>query len=489
MSSNKQIAVKDLVIDLANFRTVIQTNEQNAVHAMISISPAFFWGLMESLLDDGYLPTENIIVLERSDGTKVVKEGNRRIAALKIALKVIDTADLDLPPKIVKRIAGLSSNWIVDNTAVPCTVYGETDSAVVDKIITLTHGKGIKAGRDTWSAVARARHSRDMNGSIEAGLDLLEKFFIHSTNHTQEQRDRWAGDYSLTVLDEAIKKIASRLGSTSSLDLAKQYPKIEHKKALDDIIRAIGLETLGFSKIRGSEDFATLFGIPLPPSQDVSSVLGGDESNNMQDDGNSGASPDTNNVDVDSANTTTHPAESEGDDKSKDAQLVVKKPSNSKVIATPLEDEKSVKRALKSLKIMGQNRAKVATLRIEAGKLKLKDNPIAFCFLLRSMFEISAKAYCDDHSQSGLSVKKSDGSDKFLMDVLRDIINHLTQNKKDKTMLKMLHGPATELGRTDGILSITSLNQLVHHPTFAINSSQIPTTFAAVFPLLIEMNK
>lgn len=38
---------------------------------------------MESLLDDGYLPTENIIVLESPDGKMVVREGNRRVASLK----------------------------------------------------------------------------------------------------------------------------------------------------------------------------------------------------------------------------------------------------------------------------------------------------------------------------------------------------------------------------------------------------------------------
>jgi len=40
---------------------------------------------MESLLDDGYSPTENIIVLDNTDHL-VVKEGNRRIAALKLIL-------------------------------------------------------------------------------------------------------------------------------------------------------------------------------------------------------------------------------------------------------------------------------------------------------------------------------------------------------------------------------------------------------------------
>lgn len=63
MPETKQVAVKDLTLDLANFRTVRQASETTALHAMISTSPDRFWALTDSLLQDGYLPTESIIVL------------------------------------------------------------------------------------------------------------------------------------------------------------------------------------------------------------------------------------------------------------------------------------------------------------------------------------------------------------------------------------------------------------------------------------------
>jgi hypothetical protein len=76
-------SVQDLALDLANHRTVQQVDEIHAVQTMISISPDRFWALMESLIDDGYLPTENILVLETGKDTpkSIVKEGNRRVAA------------------------------------------------------------------------------------------------------------------------------------------------------------------------------------------------------------------------------------------------------------------------------------------------------------------------------------------------------------------------------------------------------------------------
>ena len=54
---------------------------------MVSMSPDSFWALTESLLADGYHPTENIIVTKKSSKDLTVKEGNRRIAALKIILR------------------------------------------------------------------------------------------------------------------------------------------------------------------------------------------------------------------------------------------------------------------------------------------------------------------------------------------------------------------------------------------------------------------
>ena len=63
MSKNAELEVKKLSLDLKNFRTVPQKNELMAIKAMISISPDRFFAVMESIIDLGYTPTENIIIL------------------------------------------------------------------------------------------------------------------------------------------------------------------------------------------------------------------------------------------------------------------------------------------------------------------------------------------------------------------------------------------------------------------------------------------
>ena len=84
---------------------------------------------------------------------------------------------------------------------------------------------------------------------------------------------------------------------------------------------------------------------------------------------------------------------------------------------------------------------------------------------------------------------KTDGKDKSLVEVLREITNHLTKNKADKQMTKTLHGAMTELAKSEGLLSVTSMNQLVHNPKFSVDASHICNLFANVFPLLEAMNR
>jgi hypothetical protein len=127
---------------------------------------------------------------------------------------------------------------------------------------------------------------------------------------------------------------------------------------------------------------------------------------------------------------------------------------------------------------------------VELKNLDVMITPHAFCCVLRSLFEVSAKAYCGDHSSSGgPKAVDSSGKDRILVSVLKDVVNHLTSDKQDKAMERALHGAITELATPESVLSVTSMNQLVHSTDFVINGANVCTLFANVFPLLEEMNK
>ena len=105
------------------------------------------------------------------------------------------------------------------------------------------------------------------------------------------------------------------------------------------------------------------------------------------------------------------------------------------------------------------------------------------------MFEISAKAYCTDHaSAGGPSFKHNNGRNRRLVDILSDITDHLTEGKKKTDRVKELHGAITELARPEGLLSVTSMNQLVHNPKFSVTTTDVCQLFGNIFPLLEAMN-
>ncbi|KQW75247.1 hypothetical protein [Methylibium sp. Root1272] len=460
MPVSESTSIKRLSIDLSNYRTTRQKDERHAVEAIIAINPDWFWALTESLLDDGYLPTENVLVQRTGSGSKAlltVKEGNRRVSALKIIHGLIPTKDLSVPANILERIATVATPaWKKANLNLPCVVYGPEEADIANRIRSLTHGKGEKAGRDKWTAVARARHNRDENKASEPALDVLEKYLKHGANLTTRQAQLWSGDYPLSVLEEALKRMSTRLGCLNSTDVGKKYPnKVQHRLKFDEVIFAIGQKSVTFDSLR-TTDVATAFGIPdvkLAPSSSSGTTA--------------------------SAGTGTAGAPAPAP--------AAAAATGKKVAAVAVQDPRRVARALRDFTPKGQRREKVVSLLVEIRRLKLDKNPIAFCFLLRSMFEISAKAYCTDHKSAGLSTTKN-GIDRKLLDVLRDVTKHLTNNSADQAMLKALHGSLTELAKPEGILSVTSMNQLVHNPTFSQQPQDIAVLFGNVFPLVEAMN-
>lgn len=483
MARTELVKISKLKLDLKNFRTVPQATEEDAIKAMISVSPDKFAALIDSLITDGYLPTENIIVLETGSKSAkfTVKEGNRRIAALKIIHGIYKATDFAIPDSIKKLIKEITLDWKKANDTVPCSIYAPNEINIVDKIVTLAHGKGEKASRDQWKAVARARHNRDFNKAKEPALDLLEKYLVKGKNITGQQKERWAGDYPLTVLEEAMRKGHTRFGVSTVADMALKYPRINYRMELEEVLRNIGLENIKFETIRSTTNDYLSEDYGLPP---LSNSNNSSNSPNTSTDGNNSNTTSSqqntqNTENSGSSNTSSNTSPSQGTPNSGASG------TNSGTKAYSNTDPKSVTKSLKLFTPKGNNRDKVVSLKEEALKLKIKETPLAFCFILRSMFEISAKAYCKDQK---ITVTGTNGQEKPLVDVLRLVTNHLTKNKTDKSMVKVLHGALTELAKPDGILSVTSMNQLVHSSTFSVIPSDICLLFGNIYPLLEAMN-
>lgn len=479
MPFSTSLPVRDLGLDLANFRTVAQPTEVAAIQSMISTNPDWFWALLESLTE-GYLPTENILVINEPHRTPryTVKEGNRRVAALKIIHGHVSTDAVSVPTALESKIRDLMPSWKKENANVPCAVYSDAEIDTVDRIIALTHGKGEKAGRAPWTAVARARHNRDHNQIAEPALDLLETFLQERPNITPEQAARWAGDYHITLLAEVLQKIHRRFGVASPTALAQAYPALPDRAVLDVILRDIGLGQIKFSDVRAAGD---VFGsryhlqsatvVPSSPTPVSSSATG-----RAQPSGGAGPA-------AVSAGPAPSPA---APPPSPQAGATTVPPSGPAAVSA--YDQRAVKRLLKAFRPAGTGREKLVALRDEARSLSLDSHPLAFCFLLRSMFEISAVLYCQDPLATGRpKTVDAKGRPKTLANLLKDVTNHLCHG--NASMEKTLHGALAELAMPDGLLSVTSMNQLVHNPRFVTTEHHICAVFSNIFPLLDLMNK
>ena len=480
------LEIKDLRLDLHNYRTVAQESEIKALHALVSINPDKFWALAQSLLEDKFHLNQNIVVLKSGKGGKdlIVREGNRRIGILKLIHGQLPSKDLKIPAHVEKLIAGVTVEWKKDTLKVPCAVYEPSEAKAVDKIVAQTHGKAEEAARVPWNAVARARHNRDENKASEPGLDLLEAYLKHGKNVTAYQKERWGGVYPLSVLDEALPTIAKRLGFATSREVADKYPGLEaHRDAVENVLHAIGSEQLAFPGLRSGTDVLAGYGLP-PGATGTSSTTGTASSGGAGGGSTSAAGAGTAGA-TGTTGTTAGGASAGTASGGTAGRSAATRRSGTRAVAS--NDPRAVARALRRFQVVGKDREKVVVLLDEIKLLKLKKHPHAFCFLLRSMFEISAKAYCKNQGKSAaLKTQEKDGRDRRLVDVLRDVTKHLVD--KDPAMKRALHGAMTELAVPTGFLSVTSMNQLVHDTRFVIGPHQIAILFANVFPLLEAMN-
>ncbi|WP_352422267.1 hypothetical protein [Proteiniphilum sp.] len=477
MPKTEFINIEDLQIDLHNYRTVPQKNEEDAINAMIAIKPDRFFAVMESIIDDGYLPTENIIILDNEG--KIVKEGNRRVASMKIIHGIHNPDKFPIPANIQNKIKDINSEWKDSNGSIPCTIFQIEEKEKVDRIVSLAHAKGEKASRDPWTSVAKARHNRNEKGASEPALDLLEKYLSVGKNLTLQQKDRWSGDYPVTILDEALRKIITRIGYSTVSELAEDYPDIKSRSQLEDILRDIGIDLISFNIIRDkSSDFAESYGIP-PLKTDTKEASQQESKNKTETGTKEDVKPDNN------TNTSSNPPSNNSQPEHSSHQNDATSKPSSKPKARAINDPKHINLLLRKFNPRGENRQKVVLLRDELKNLNIQKNPLAFCFLTRSIFEISAKVYCEENS---ISLTKSNSKEKKLVELLKEVVDHLTANRSNKEMLKVLHGAVTEISKPVGLLSVTSMNQLVHNSIFSIQPSDICILFSNIYPLLEAMN-
>lgn len=454
-----------LTLDLNNFRVTPQENEIQAIQALHDIRPDDFNGLIDSFLENGYLPEENILVLEKElpDGKKqIVAEGNRRVACIKLIRKSVYLDNFSFPEKLKTKISSAPQEIKDELKTVPCIHYSSTEEDACLKAVARIHGRKTPASRTQWTALAKMRHDRK-NGQSKPALDMLEKYLLNGSNFKVLQQTLWAADYPITVLDAALPKIANRLDYDSTKDLVSRYPQISYQLELEDLLQKIGLKQIGFDIIREKKEFNEkkwldhFFG----DEEEAVNVI----ADNTQNKGVSEGSSQAKNTGIGT------PTASE--------EAVIPQQKQNIKSAPSVDTQKALRQNLQSLTISGQDTSKISKIRKEMLNLSLSKYNIAFILLYRSFVELSADKYCDIHN---ISKNNSKGRklelNKILLKIMDDKLN------KDSSYKDRLSSSRREINKRDNLFSTNSINDVVHGPYFMITSKEICIGFNNMLPLL-----
>jgi len=473
MPTSQTIPVRKLRLDLKNFRMLPQPDEVSSVHAMIMIAPNKFWGLLDSLVADGYLLTDNIIVLRNPKGQLVVKEGNRRVACMKLIHKLIQDPRIQIPLARAQAIDALSREFLKVHSELPCVVYEMAEASVVDRLVTLAHGKGESASRDAWESVATARHNRDMKNASEPALDALEKYLKRGSNCSKDKVDQWGGSFPLSLLAEVLQRLAPLFGEKNGTSLAGAYPSIPHLKTFDQIVWDVGMEAISFPKIRADRNyFTTHYNLvdPNPAKQAAAAGVGGN-SNAASGAGGSNSGSGT--------AGSTSPASSGA-----------AKNTRGKNKTATIDSPAGVKQLLRTYAPRGKDAQKLATLVGELKLLNIAKTPFATCFIIRSIIEIAAKQFAAANGVSMIKQTPNGPKDKPILTVLAECRAELVKGHPPKDPhVRSLDNAMATLSNKRGSVSIDALAQLHHHPRFAIKVSDLCIEFSNIFPLLKELTK
>ncbi len=472
MSTNQLIPVSKLHLDLHNYRTMPQNSEIEAIHAMI-LTNSNFESILISLMDYGYMNVENIVVFKKGNKL-IVKEGNQRIACLKLIWGIHDIKQFKkIPSAVVKRVVDFRKTdpeWFINNKDVPCLIYDKAEEAICLKTVSLIHGYNENAKRTKWDAIARSRHDRDENGNEHPALDLLEAYLSTCKEISEDVKVYWSAKYPLTVLSEGLNTISKRLEVTID-DLLSDYPSGFYSSMLDELINGIGNSQIETRNLRVPETInKILLKHGLLQIEDISTSF-------EQQDSTSGSGSSQKSGNVSQSDSRKESASKQDTTKTK----TTNNSKSSKNPAYPSNDKRSVKARIRQFKPQGSNREKIALIVTEMYKLNIDNNPLAFMLLYRTLLDLSCRIYC---KEANVEIKPKD---KYGV-IIQKTIAYLKENheyyKDNKTKLVPVENRLT----SNELFSIEHLHQLIHSPFSTANGNDVCILFNDTFELITAIN-
>ena len=469
---NQVLPLTQLKLDINNFRHPHVEDEASCVNCLNASNPSAYVGLLQSILSDGYLPTENILVIESEGGCYTVMEGNRRVSLLKLIHGLIQLDSVNIDDQLRAMVRSAPEDLKRETREISCSVYSASEMALVKRIVARIHAKGDSAARRPWEAIGKARQSRS-EGNRESALDLLEKVLEINNIVAPEERYQWLLNYPLTILQEILPKICGALGIPIE-DVPANIQTMDGGDRVTEIVIGIGRGDVHFRNIRES-DFLDRYGIIAASHQGVESAI---------DARAGGIIGDTTTSDVSPAMRVN------GDSTSAVAGGAVGALTHRRIQTIRVK----LRRCLQKIGVYGGNREKIKKLILEMKGLDAEKTPLIFAYSLRSLIDMSAHAYAKENDIPVFISTGSHGEHKAvaLSSLIETIKGHIVANspywaiRENKNRLESASRRCTQTRQS--FLSISDLNDIIHNTTTLVNPQLLESEVPIIIPLISAMN-
>jgi hypothetical protein len=215
----KEIRVTDILLDTGNYRTGKQDDQREAIKALIDEQKNKLVNLAKDIIENGLSPLETVMVYAVPDQKNryIVVEGNRRVAAIKLATQpdlAADTTWHNAFKRVHKLLPGQMPKKIT------CKIAPSKEDAY--PWIQRRHDTGLKgAGLEPWSTIASYR-AHAAQGKSAPEYDALEFVLTHGQLDADVQDRVMGQDFPITNL----KRLVDSAYISEQLELDKGDPAL-----------------------------------------------------------------------------------------------------------------------------------------------------------------------------------------------------------------------------------------------------------------------
>lgn len=432
LTTKIEAEVDDLLLDLDNPRTGTVQSQSEALEAIVRLNTQHFRNMMASIKANDLDPGDSFYVIadEEDEGSYIVVDGNRRLAALKVLYNPDLLDGTGLGDSTKKRLRETAAEF-APVEQLSCVLFDNRADA--NEWIERRHGKNLDGeGRISWGALESDRFQKDRT--------VLDVIGFVERNSTFEESDWHRIKKSVEKSPTTLRRFLVSKPGKQFLGFVENKGDLgpEFKRDPKYIIKVL-------SQIFSDIDAGEITSRTYNKASEISEYFM--------------LLPQEFGVDK-QAETSAHSfASTDVKDGAKRPRLAAKESTSPAVKTKKVTPPRTTLAPSKHQFAEPANEKGKQLLR-EASKLRLRDTPLGCAFLLRAWLEFSIET---EMRKSGLSDKDSTGAVLDLKGRFGVVCQHITATPGRLAKASDLTAIKAILTTKGGSVSFGALNGYIHN--------------------------